>query len=62
MLEAIHELPHKVKTAFGDSETTYRGSQTHEGFNDNMQGLLQGNGSATQIWSILSSVIFAALT
>ena len=61
MLEAIQKVSHKVRTEFGNSETTYRGSHVPEGFNNNMQSLLQGNGSVPQIWSILISVIFAAL-
>ena len=54
-------MPQKVRTAFGNSEKTYRVSQILEGFNNNMQGLLQGNGPVPQMWYILSSVIFAAL-
>ena len=54
-------MPQKVRTAFGNSETTYRVSHILEDFNNNMQGLLQGNGSVPQIWYILSSVIFTAL-
>ena len=46
------------KKTLGKSATTYGGSHIPEGFKNNMQVLLQGNGSAPQIWSILSSVFF----
>ena len=61
MLEEIQKMSHKVRGEFGKSEKPWGGSQIHEGSKNNMRVLLQGNGSAHQIWSILSSVIFAAL-
>ena len=61
MLEAIQKITHKVRTEFCDSEKTYGGIQIPEVFNNNMQGLLQGNNSAPQMWSILSSIISVVL-
>ena len=54
-------MSHKVRTAFGDSGKTYGVSQIPEVLKNNIQGLFQGNGSAPQIWYILSTVIFTAL-
>ena len=49
MLEEINKMSHKVRTSFGDSEITYGGSQIPEGFNNNIPGSIQGNGSAPKI-------------
>ena len=61
MLEAIQKFSQKVITSFGDSETTYGSSHIPKGFKNSMKVLIQVNSSATQIWTILSSLIFAAL-
>ena len=61
MIEAIHKISHKLRKALDDSETAYRVSHIPEYFNNNMQVLLQGNGTAPQICYILISVIFVAL-
>ena len=60
MFKTIQHMIHKIRTAFGDSESTYGGIDLEE-WENYAQGVLQGNASGPQIWSILSSVIFDIL-
>ena len=60
MFKTIQHMIHKVRTSYGDSSSTYGGE--FKGYWDNFaQGILQGNASGPQVWSILSSVIFKIL-
>ena len=51
---------HNIRTAFGDSEEAYGGDNIDD-WDNYAQGVLQGNASGPQIWSILSSIIFEIL-
>ena len=55
-------MVHKIRTIFGDSDTTYDGDDIEEGWENFPQGILQGNACGPQIWSILSSIIFDILS
>ena len=61
MLDTIQHMKHTVSTAYADSNLAYGGDNIPEEFGHFMMGLWQGNGSASKIWSIISSVIFLAL-
>ena len=61
MFSTIQRMVHKIRTSFGDSEDTYGGDDI-EDWDNYAQGILQGNASGPQIWSILSSIIFEILT
>ena len=60
MFYSIEHMIHRVRTAFGDSEGTYGGSNSNK-FTSPPQGVLQGNASGPIIWTILSSIIFKCL-
>ncbi len=58
IINAIQEMKHYIRTAFGDSETYYGG------FNEEqppMQGYLQGNGMAGLSWLAVGSTIVEAM-
>ena len=61
MFNSIQKMVHKIRTAFGDSETTYGGEEIHPDWRAYPQGVLQGNASGPAIWAVLSSVIFDIL-
>ena len=51
---------HRIRTAYGDSETTYGGDTVGE-WDNFAQGILQGNTAGPDVWSALSSVVFEVL-
>ena len=61
MLDTIKHMKHTVRTAYRDYNLAYGGDTIPEEFRNFMMELCQGNGSATQIWSIISSLVFSAL-
>ena len=61
MLDIIQSMTHMFRTSYGDSNLTYGGDTIPEDFRHFMMVLCQGNGSASQIWSVISSVVFSAL-
>ena len=62
MFDSIQKMVHKIRTIFGDSDSTYGGEDIEEGWENFPQGILQGNACGPQIWSILSSIIFDILS
>ena len=60
MLHTLQLMIHRIWTAFGESKGSYGGGDISKWENE-MQGLCQGNGSGPTIWTILSSVIFSCL-
>ena len=61
MFDSIQRMVHRVRTAFGDSDDTYGGDCIDDGYILPPQGFNQGSGVGPPGWSILSSVILAAL-
>ena len=61
MFSSIQRMIHKIRTVFGDSDTTYGGDVLDKKWENYPQGILQGNACGPQIWSILSSTIFDIL-
>jgi len=61
MLHTIQQMSHKVRTAYGESTTSYGGNPIQRRWKLPPQGVLQGNGSGPSIWSILSSMLFHIL-
>ena len=61
MFDSIQRMTHRVRTAFGDSDETYGGDNIDDGYLLPPQGFNQGNGVGPSGWSIVSSVILAAL-
>ena len=61
MLDTIQRMSHMVRTIYGDSNITYGGDSIPDEFMHFMMVLCQGNNSAPQIWSIISSVLFSEL-
>ena len=59
MFGTIERMIHKVRTAFGDSESSYHADNPQ--FLLPVQGTGQGNGAGPSIWSILCSTIFEIL-
>ena len=59
MFATIQSMTHTVRTAFGDSDSTYAADDP--AFRLPAQGICQGNGAGPSIWSILGSTIFEAL-
>ena len=59
MFSTIQNLTHKVRTAYGDSPTSYGGFW--DKYTCPPQGLGQGNGAGPAIWSIISSTVFFSL-
>ena len=60
MFGSIQRMIHRVRTVFGDSETTY-GGDDFENWLFAPQGSIQGNAAGPAIWSILSSIVFKVL-
>ncbi|GFH50742.1 hypothetical protein CTEN210_07218 [Chaetoceros tenuissimus] len=60
MFDSIQRMTHKVRTGYGDSDTTY-GGDSYAQWENAPQGVLQGNAAGPVIWAILSSVIFSIL-
>ena len=60
MFTSIQKMIHKIRTVYGDSDLTYGGEDIGD-WENFPQGVLQGNASGPQIWSILSSIIFSIL-
>ena len=60
MFESIQKMIHRIRTAFGDSDITY-GCEDIGNWENEPQGVLQGNTAGPDIWSALSSVIFKVL-
>ncbi len=56
MFTTLQELKHKVRTAYGDSESTYGGSEVVP-----MHGVMQGNGAGPAIWAVVSTPILSML-
>ena len=57
MLEPIRRLEHTIRTAYGDSETSYGGEE----WESDPSGICQGNGAGPAIWAIVSSPLFECL-
>ena len=60
MLQAIREMTHHIRTAFGDSETSY-GFDPNNPLDHPQQGLLQGNGAAVTGWNAIISKIMSMM-
>ena len=56
MFTTIQKLKHIVRTAFGDSESSFGGEFWRE--IAQLHGVGQGNGAGPAIWAVISSVIF----
>jgi Reverse transcriptase (RNA-dependent DNA polymerase). len=61
MFQTIQRMQHQVRTAFGDSQSTYGGDNWKQQWNLPPQGVLQGNGAGPTIWTIISSMLFSIL-
>ena len=57
MINPIRQLTHTIRTAYGDSNTTYGGAEwTRE-----PSGICQGNGAGPAIWALVSSPLLKML-
>ena len=59
MMETIQNAKFTTRTAYGDSDETFGGSEA--GLISKPQGTGQGNGAAPQIWAIVSSAMFEVM-
>ena len=59
MFGTIQNMVHRIRTAYGTSNSSFGGKSTYENY---PQGLGQGNGAGPTVWSILSSTVFESLT
>ena len=59
MFGTIQTMIHKVRTAFGDSNDTYKGDNPM--FLHPVQGACQGNGAGPSIWALICSTVFEVL-
>ncbi len=57
MIQAIQEMTHHIRTAFGDSEASYGNDPTKPP----LMGLLQGNGASGTGWTAISTVLVAIM-
>ena len=57
MFTTIQNLEHRIRTAYGDSESTFSGQL----WAVPMHGLGQGNGAGPQIWGVVSSPVIHML-
>ena len=57
MLEPIRRMEHVIRTAYGDSKTSYGG----EDWETDPSGICQGNGAGPAIWALVSSPLFECL-
>jgi len=53
MIETIQEMRHHLRTAFGDSESSYGPNST----GPPPQGILQGNGAGPATWTAITAVL-----
>ena len=60
MFSTIQRMTHKIRTAYGDSNSSYGGDELGD-WKNFPQGVLQGNASGPTIWALLSSIIFDCL-
>ena len=60
MFETIQQMVHRVRTAYGDSSTTY-GGDSYKKWKNAPQGVLQGNAAGPVVWTFLSSIVFEIL-
>jgi len=60
MFETIQQCEHKIRTAYGDSTSTY-GPYYKKKYKHPIMGVGQGNGAGPQIWSLISAVLFLAM-
>ena len=61
MLDTIQHMTQMVGMVYRYSNLTYGGNTIPEDFRHFMMVIFQGNGSAPQIRSIISSVVFSSL-
>ena len=61
MLDTIQRMSQMVRTAYGDPNLTNGGDNIPNELRNFMMGLFQENGSAPQLWSIISSIVFSEL-
>ena len=62
MFRSIQNMIHKVRTVFGDSEGTIGGEEDNDPrWENEPQGMLQGNAAGPVVWAVLSSIIFKIL-
>ena len=61
MIDTIKHMPYRVRKAYGDSNLMCGGDTKTDKFRHFMMGICQGNCSAPQIWSIITSVVFSSL-
>ena len=54
-------MSHKVRTAYGYSNLTYGGDTGPKYLRHFRMRIFQVNGCSTQLWSIISSIVFSAL-
>ena len=59
MFSAIQKIIHRIRTIYGNSDTTYGGELGN--WENCPQGVLQGNAADPEIWSAVSSIIFGVL-
>ena len=60
-IDTIQRISHTDIISYDDSNTMYGGDTIIDKFRPFMMALCQGNGSAPQIWSIITSVVFLHL-
>ena len=56
LFNTLQEAKHQVRTAFGDSDTSFGGDEVIP-----MHGICQGNGAGPLIWAVISSPILDVL-
>ena len=57
MLEPIRTMKHRIRTAYGDSQTAYGGDE----WDRDPSGICQGNGAGPAIWLLVSSPLLQML-
>ena len=55
----LQEISYQTQTAYGKSQLTFGGKEP--GFSNKPQGSGQGNGAASQIWTVVSTKMFKML-
>ena len=61
MLDKIQLMTHTFRTAYGDSNLSHGRDTITEEFRHFIMGIFHVNGSASQIWLIISFVVFSVL-
>ena len=61
MLDTMHIMSHKVRTAYWYSNLTYSGDTLSDKLRHFMMIICQGNCFSSQLWSIISYIVFSAL-